>query len=115
MPDTPAGADLLDIARRTLLDEIAPKLEGMPRFHALMVANAIQIVMRELAHGDSPAAFAGSPGEADALVAVIRSGRLDADPTVYDELLEDAAHRTFLWKPAFLEADERQRLDPDGA
>jgi len=114
MADRPAGADLLDIARRTLLDEVAPRLEGLPRFHALMVANALQIVGRELAHGESPLALVTAPDEARALVGAIRSGRLDADPALYEELLRDALHRAFVWKPAFLEASERQQLDLEG-
>lgn len=111
MTDRPAGAELLDIARRTLLDEIAPRLEGMPRFHALMVANALQIVGRELVHGESPVDFARSPAEARTLIAAIRGGHLDADPGLYEELLRDARHRVLIWRPAFLDAEER--FDPD--
>jgi hypothetical protein len=114
MTDRPAGADLLDAARRTLLDEIVPKLEGIPRFHALMVANALQIVGRELAHGESPVDFACSPAAARTLVAAIRDGRRDAEPALYEDLLRDTLHRAFVWKPAFLDAAERQQLDLDG-
>ena len=49
MRDRPNGADLLAVARRSLLDEVAPALKGQPRYVALMVANAIGIASRELA------------------------------------------------------------------
>ena len=48
MRDKPFGSALLDVVRRTLLQEIAPGLEGERRYAVLMVANAIGIVGREI-------------------------------------------------------------------
>src|SRR5690349_21323256 len=62
-----AGADLLQAAREALLGEVVPGLTGQQRYAALMVANALKMVERELAvTGDLRAAdhavqrFAGS-------------------------------------------------------
>lgn len=45
----PAAADLLDIARATILSEVVPALPEAQRYAALMVANALAIAARELA------------------------------------------------------------------
>jgi hypothetical protein len=74
--DPPDGPALLAIARRTLLDDIAPALTGDARFRALMVANAIAIAQRA-ADGSATAAVeraAAALGDPAALCAAIRSG-----------------------------------------
>lgn len=43
----PNAAQLLDIARQTLLEQILPALSGDLRYPALMIANAIAIAARE--------------------------------------------------------------------
>ena len=48
MHDRPSGAALLEVARRSLLEEVAPSLKGRPRYVAFMVANAIGVVEREI-------------------------------------------------------------------
>jgi hypothetical protein len=55
MNDRPDATELLEIARRTLLDEILPRLPEELRYSARMVANAMAIAMREHAAGDAPA------------------------------------------------------------
>ncbi len=91
----PAAADLLDIARATILSDIVPALPGNQRYAALMAANALAIAGRELAlpstGADEIARLAAllgdwspgaDPGEAlrDAtarLAARVREGRFD--------------------------------------
>lgn len=55
MNDRPDAAELLDIARRTLLDELLPHLPEELRYNALMIANAMAIASREYASGDAGA------------------------------------------------------------
>ena len=52
----PSAADLLDIARATILADVAPSLPEDKRYAALMAANALAIAGRELAAPDSTAA-----------------------------------------------------------
>lgn len=51
----PDAADLLRIARRTLLDAVLPCVPGHLRYASLMIANAMAIAEREIAL-DAPAA-----------------------------------------------------------
>src|SRR5437899_4735295 len=97
MRDRPAGADLLAIARATLLREVLPGLPEERRMAGLMVARAIEIAQREAAAGDAAtrtavaavAALYGEKVPADApadawqrsanrLAGDLRAGRLDA-------------------------------------
>lgn len=119
-PDRPNGADLLDVARRALLDEIAPALSGRQRYVALMVANAIGIAQREIAEGDASrrawerAASAASIAGDDpipALAASIREGRHDADPALYGALCETAEVAARIWKPARIEGVDKTPKD----
>lgn len=55
MNDRPNATELLDIARRTLLDEVLPRLPDDLRYRALMIANAMAIAAREHAAGDTNA------------------------------------------------------------
>jgi hypothetical protein len=52
----PSARDLLEIARATLLAEIAPALPEAQRYGALMAANALAIAGRELAAPEGGAA-----------------------------------------------------------
>ncbi|MDP4025262.1 DUF6285 domain-containing protein [Methylobacterium sp. NEAU 140] len=106
MRDEPAGAALLDAARRALLEEVVPGLTGRPRYVALMVANALGIAGREIeagaALGEAEArALAGlsGPDPAAALVRAIRDGARDADPALHAALAETAARAAAVWKP----------------
>ena len=47
MNDRPDATELLAIARRTLLDELLPRLPEELRYTALMIANAMAIASRE--------------------------------------------------------------------
>jgi hypothetical protein len=53
MRDKPDAADLLDSVEAFLTDEVVPALEGRQRFHALVSANVVRIVARELRLGAS--------------------------------------------------------------
>ncbi|MGU3537571.1 DUF6285 domain-containing protein [Methylobacterium sp. A54F] len=106
LPDPPAGAALLDVARRALLDEVAPALTGRQRYVALMAANALGIAMREIEQAQAAAAaWAGalalSPEATPAgLAAAIRAGRHDGDPALHAALCGTAEVAAGIWKPA---------------
>jgi hypothetical protein len=55
MNDRPDAAELLAIARQTLLDTLLPRLPADQRYTALMIANAMAIASREHAAGDAAA------------------------------------------------------------
>ncbi len=52
MQDRPTIEELLQEVERFLQEEAAPRLEGPRRFHAIVAANALRIVRRELAMGE---------------------------------------------------------------
>ncbi len=54
MQDSPTSIDILDIARRTLLDNILPVLPEERRLDGLMIANAMAIVRRAIQFGEGP-------------------------------------------------------------
>lgn len=102
MNNLPPAADLLAIARETLLAELRPLLPEHARYAAAMVANAMAIAARETEAGERPArealerldALYGVPRRTlagDALTqalreherrfaAEIRSGAFDGEP-----------------------------------
>ena len=55
MNDRPDATELLEVARRALLDEILPRLPADLRYSALMIANAMAIAAREHADGGAAA------------------------------------------------------------
>jgi hypothetical protein len=126
MRDRPFGAALLDVARRTLLQEIAPGLEGGPRYAALMVANAIGIVGREIEQQSlverawrealSRVAEDGADLDVSAaqLVRGIRDGEHDADAALHGALLETAKVAAGIWKPSLAEARGAAEATPPG-
>lgn len=87
MIEPPAGADLLDAARKTLLDTLLPALPPDKHYPALMIANAMAISARrarrdpaEDAALDARARALTGIAEGDpwaALAAAIRAGRFD--------------------------------------
>jgi hypothetical protein len=113
MRDKPFGAALLDVAHQALTQEIAPALKGQQRYVALMVANAIGIVAREI---EQEAAVArawdqalarieqNKDGDLEAsgtrLVQAIRAGEHDADAPLHSALLETALVAAAIWKPS---------------
>ena len=93
----PSGADLLRVARRTLLEELLPQLPAQSHYAARMAANAMAIAAREMegAGGDPAAEVARvrsllpewqPAGDVDAqareanvkLAAAVRNGRFDS-------------------------------------
>lgn len=55
MQDRPTSAEILEVARETLLANLLPELHGARRLDGLMIANALAIVGRALARGEAPA------------------------------------------------------------
>lgn len=86
--EEPGVANLLAIARATLLDAIVPQLEGDARFKALMVANAMAIARRMIETG----AIADLPDPA-ATAAAIRTGAHDGDTVLAARLIAIAQAR----------------------
>jgi hypothetical protein len=75
--EQPEGPALLEIARRTVLDDLVPALSGDARFKALMAANAMAIAAREPAAAAEVAAALAALGDPAALCAAIREGAHD--------------------------------------
>ncbi len=86
--EQPTPADLLGTARRLLLDDIAPGLDGAARYKALMIANAMAIAARAAQHGP----LAELP-DAARISADIRGGHHDNDSAMAQRLLAFAAAR----------------------
>jgi hypothetical protein len=86
--ELPGAADLLAIARSTLLDDVIPALDGDARFKALMVANAIAIAARMVEVGD----IADLP-DATVMCAHIRAGMHDDDTALGQILLAHSEAR----------------------
>ena len=83
MLDLPHGPELLDTARRSLLEEILPALPPGQAYAARMIAKAMAIAARELARGagaetDGVRLIAEFPGDA-AAAALAPRGRAPAD------------------------------------
>ena len=55
MNDRPDAVELLEIARKTLVDDVLPRLPQELRYTGLMIANAMAIAAREQAGGDAHA------------------------------------------------------------
>jgi hypothetical protein len=100
MRQTPDAANLIAIARKTLLETLLPELPVEKRYAGLMIANALAIAGRQLAEPPVddctvvmtalPDVSAGASAEdaLDALVQAIRSGRFDDDPAPLFAALE---------------------------
>jgi hypothetical protein len=112
MRDRPNGADLLDLARVSLLEDVAPTLKGQQRYIVLMVANAMGIAAREITEAersqrawdavlDRVPGNRGAPADASIrwLVGSIRSGEHDADSALFDALAETVEIAASIWKP----------------
>jgi hypothetical protein len=92
----PEPADLLDIARKTLLEQVLPGLAGDARFKALMIANAMAIGERALR------AVQAVARDDSALCAAIRRGDHDGDRTLAATLLAEAEARCRISAPKAL-------------
>ncbi len=124
----PSAADLLDIARATILSEIAPSLPEPKRYAALMSANALAIAARDLAVTPADAleaarlaALLGDRETADSTDALreataelarrIREGRFDegeARARLRAHLLDTTRSRLAVSNPKALARDERK-------
>jgi len=93
----PTPAELLDIARSTLLTEVLPDLVGAARFKALMAANAMAIARRALLLG--PVDALDDP----ALCQAIRRGAHDGDAALGTKLLAVAEAQCRISAPKVLE------------
>jgi hypothetical protein len=51
--DRPTAAELLSAVRKHLIENLAPTLTGQPAFHLRVATNALAIVERTIAEGDS--------------------------------------------------------------
>ena len=119
MRDRTSGADLLQVAREALTAEILPGLAGRQRYAALMVANALKMVERELSmSGRSQAAdlavqeLAGHDGSSNdgplrASCRAIRTGRHDGDAKLYAALYAQVITGVAITRPEILTPDER--------
>jgi Domain of unknown function (DUF6285) len=126
MRDKPFGAALLDVARQTLLQDIAPGLEGGRRYTVLMVANAMGIVGREIEQQSlverawrealSRVAEDGADLDVSAtrLVRAIRDGEHDADAALHGALRATANVAAGIWKPSLAEARHTAEAAPRG-
>ena len=123
----PSAAELLEIARATILSEIAPALPEGQRYCALMAANALAIAGRDLAAPDAGAAELarvaallpgpGPGGDTDALreatahlAKAIREGRYDegeARASLLAHLRRTVRERLAVSNPRALSRDER--------
>jgi len=127
MNDKPNAAELLDIARQTLLELLLPELPPTSKYHALMVANAMGIAGREISASEVDlgrelepfAALYPSDGEetggvspAERLLELnirlsreIRQGGLDADRAglIYALLQAQTRRRLAISNPKYLE------------
>ena len=122
MNDRPHGNELLETARRVLLDQLLPLLPSNKVYDTLMVANAMAIAARELAatHPNSVSADdkitqfyltagLGSPGcNVDPLrdlASQIRTGRIPdtSTPDLHALLLDLTRQRLAISNPKHLE------------
>lgn len=102
----PTAAELVAAVAEFLDGEVRPATTGAVNFHALVAANALRIVERELLDRDADApraalAALGYPDEAT-LAAAIRAGDLDARSTeVIRSLRELVRHRLAIAHPGY--------------
>ncbi len=124
MRDKPSGADLLRAAREKLAEQVLPGLEGERRYAALMVANALGMVERELVADEQmraadlalaavagPARQEDADADARALCSAIRSGRHDGDERLHTALYVQTIRAVAIARPGALTATERQQTE----
>jgi len=112
MQDRPTVDELLDAVEIFLRETVVERLDGQPRCHARVAANAVSIVRRELALDlDGAAAetnrleaLTGESGSRlslnEALAALIRSGAAD-DGAVLDHLRQTTAEKLAIANPRY--------------
>jgi hypothetical protein len=105
MADRPNGAELLAVARATLLEDLLPELPQARRYQVLMIANAMGMAQRELEAGTGTLA-----AERDALkhlASDLREGKRDGDDETYRALLEACMVRVRVSRPRALAPVDR--------
>jgi len=102
----PTAAELVAAVAEFLDGEVRSATTGAVNFHALVAANALRIVERELvdSRADAPQAALAALGypDEDALAAAIRAGELDGRGTeVMSCLRELVRHRLAVAHPGY--------------
>ena len=81
MRDRPGAAELLEIAGKTLAEEVAADLSGRQRYNVALVVSAVGIARREIEGGQTP-----WPGERQALEELYGARRGESDVEALDRL-----------------------------
>lgn len=102
----PTAAELVAAVAEFLEGDVRANTSGAVNFHALVAANALRIVERELLdpRDDAPRAALAALGypDEDALAAAIRAGELDGrDAEVMGCLRELVRHRLAVAHPGY--------------
>jgi len=93
--DRPDGAELLTVARATLLEDLLPELPPARRYDALMIANAMAMAQRELEARPT----VDERGALKHLASELRAGKRDGDQETYGGLLESCMARVRVSQP----------------
>ena len=96
--DRPDGAELLAVARATLLEDLVPELPQARRYQALMIANAMAMARREL----ESRSLAAEGDVLKHLISELRAGHGDGDQETYRALLESCIGRVRVSQPRAL-------------
>ncbi len=96
--DRPDGAELLTVARATLLEDLLPELPPARRYDALMIANAMAMAQREL----EARSLAAEGDVLKHLASELRAGERDGDQETYGGLLESCIGRVRVSQPRAL-------------
>ena len=101
MNGRPTAAELVAAVAEFLERDVRANTTGSVNFHALVAANALRIVERELLDDRKPPDFLGYPDE-DSLARAIRAGELDGrDADVLSCLRAVVAHRLAISHPGY--------------
>lgn len=97
----PTAAELVAAVAEFLEGDVRANTSGSVNFHALVAANALRIVERELLDDRETPDLLGYPDES-ALAAAIRSGKLDGrDAEVMAALRAVVGHRLAVSHPGY--------------
>jgi len=103
MKDKSSGAELLELARRTLRGQLLQHIPPQEKYMGLMVANAMAIVARQIELGQPKE----DEAEAHRLCQDIRAGKVapgSADyDTLYRSLREQARKNVLISNPGYLD------------
>ena len=102
MQDRPTARELLEAVRTFLESDVVPVLEGPRKFHALVAANVLAIVGRELATEEAELAAEwrrlatlapGAAAEPPSGLQALRAAVLDATATLAERIRRGEADR----------------------